>query len=410
LTITKRRLLEGGAAAVAASLFAKASWAQRTAPAASEPAWPTKPVRILVGFPAGASPDLATRAIAEPLSKILRQPVVVENKPGASGNTVADLVAKATDEHTIGALINGNLTIAKLLNPKLPFDPEKDFAPVGLIGTAPLVLAVSGNAEGKTAADQLLWVRNLGSGGKYGTPGVGTVGHLGMELIKSRAAITAQHKPYTGNPQVIAGLLANEIQLALSSCDTRCAASTSAGSMVSCITFALVRLACPLMFSAATMRPCAVHDGRGHRDQAFFQLLVHQAPLLLARLRHLGHERVDIGHRVLGHRLDAGGLQPRAHLVVFQVGQQQPAHRRAVRRQPRAHAQAHAHDLARGHAQHVDDVGASSTAAEHDSFTCCTSASITGSARFQIGIDDRYANPRSRMRGVSVKSLPSVTT
>jgi tripartite-type tricarboxylate transporter receptor subunit TctC len=178
-------------------------------------AWPTKPVRILVGFPAGASPDLATRAIAEPLSKILRQPVVVENKPGASGNTVADLVAKATDDHTIGALINGNLTIAKLLNPKLPFDPEKDFAPVGLIGTAPLVLAVSGNAEGKTAAEQLLWVRNLGSGGKYGTPGVGTVGHLGMELIKSRAAITAQHKPYTGNPQVIAGLLANEIQLAL---------------------------------------------------------------------------------------------------------------------------------------------------------------------------------------------------
>jgi tripartite-type tricarboxylate transporter receptor subunit TctC len=214
LTITKRRLLEGGAAAVAASFFAKASWAQRTAPA-GEAAWPTKPVHILVGFPAGASPDLAARAIAEPLSKILRQPVVVENKPGASGNTVADLVAKATDDHTVGALINGNLTIAKLLNPSLPFDPEKDFAPIGLIGTAPLVLVVSGSASGKTAAEQLLWVRNLGTGARYGTPGVGTVGHLGMELLKSRAAITAQHKPYTGNPQVIAGLLANEIQLAL---------------------------------------------------------------------------------------------------------------------------------------------------------------------------------------------------
>lgn len=219
MTITKRRLLEGGAAAVAASLLAKASWAQRASSSASSSAgdiaWPTKPVRILVGFPAGASPDLAARAVAEPLSKLLRQPVVVENKPGASGNTVADLVAKATDDHTIGALINGNLTIARLLNPSLPFDPEKDFAPVGLIGTAPLVLVVSGSAEGKTAADQLLWVRNLGSGARYGTPGVGTVGHLGMELIKSRAAITAQHKPYTGNPQVIAGLLANEIQLAL---------------------------------------------------------------------------------------------------------------------------------------------------------------------------------------------------
>jgi len=217
LKITKRRLLEGGAAAIAASLFPPASWAQRPAAGASggDAAWPTKPVRILVGFPAGASPDLAARAIAEPLSKILRQPVTVENKPGASGNLVADQVAKASDDHTIGALINGNLTIAKLLNPKLSFDPEKDFAPVGLIGTAPLVLVVSGNATGKTAADLLLWTRNLGSSGKYGTPGVGTVGHLGMELIKSRAAITAQHKPYTGNPQVIAGLLAGEIQLAL---------------------------------------------------------------------------------------------------------------------------------------------------------------------------------------------------
>ena len=217
MKITKRRLLEGGAAAVAASLFAPGSWAQRTGAGAagSDAAWPTKPVRILVGFPAGASPDLAARAIAEPLSKILRQPVTVENKPGASGNLVADQVAKANDDHTIGALINGNLTIAKLLNPKLGFDPERDFAPVGLIGTAPLVLVVSGNATGKTAADLLLWTRNLSSNGKYGTPGVGTVGHLGMELIKSRAAITAQHKPYTGNPQVIAGLLAGEIQLAL---------------------------------------------------------------------------------------------------------------------------------------------------------------------------------------------------
>ena len=215
MKITKRRLLEGGAAAIASTLFTPAAWAQRSGAASAEPAWPTKPVRILVGFPAGASPDLAARAVAEPLSKILRQPVTVENKPGASGNLVAEQVAKATDDHTIGALINGNLTIAKLLNPKLSFDPEKDFEPVGLIGTAPLVLVVSGNATGQTAADLLLWTRNLSSGGKYGTPGVGTVGHLGMELIKSRAAITAQHKPYTGNPQVIAGLLAGEIQLAL---------------------------------------------------------------------------------------------------------------------------------------------------------------------------------------------------
>lgn len=213
MKITKRRLLEGGAAAVATSLFSPGSWAQR---ASGEAAWPTKPIHILVGFPAGASPDLAARAVAEPLSKILRQPVVVENKPGASGNLVAEQVAKATDDHTIGALINGNLTIARLLNPAIAFDPEKDFAPVGLIGTAPLVLAVSGNAVGKTPADLLLWVRNLGGAAKYGTPGVGTVGHLGMELLKSRVAgFRPEHVPYQGNPQVITAMLGDQVQMGL---------------------------------------------------------------------------------------------------------------------------------------------------------------------------------------------------
>jgi tripartite-type tricarboxylate transporter receptor subunit TctC len=153
--ISKRRLLQSLAASACAPAWAQ----QATSPAAprsartagSAGAWPTQPVRLLVGFPAGASPDLAARAIAEPLSKLLGQPVTVENKPGASGNLAADLVAKSQDDHTIGALINGNLTIAKLLNPATPFDPEKDFAPVGLIGTAPLVLAVSGNAVGNNA-------------------------------------------------------------------------------------------------------------------------------------------------------------------------------------------------------------------------------------------------------------------
>jgi len=177
--------------------------------------WPSKPIRILVGFPAGASPDLAARAVAEPLSTLLGQPVLVENRPGSSGNLAADQVAKARDDHTIGALINGNLTIAKLLNPNTPFDPEKDFAPVSLIGTAPLVLAVSGNATGTKAEELLLWARNLSNAGKYGTPGVGTVGHLGMELLKSRTNITAQHVPFTGNPQVINAMLAGQIQLAL---------------------------------------------------------------------------------------------------------------------------------------------------------------------------------------------------
>jgi tripartite-type tricarboxylate transporter receptor subunit TctC len=114
--------------------------------------WPNKTVRLVVGFPAGSSPDLTARLLAEPLSKALGQSVIVDNKVGAGGNIAADYVAKATDGHTLGLMINGNMTVAGLLNPKLPYDPQKDLAPVSLIGTAPLVLAVPADAPGADAA------------------------------------------------------------------------------------------------------------------------------------------------------------------------------------------------------------------------------------------------------------------
>jgi tripartite-type tricarboxylate transporter receptor subunit TctC len=177
--------------------------------------WPTRPLKILVGFPAGTSPDLVARTLAEPLAKALGQPVVVENRPGAGGNIAADMVAKATDQHTIGVMINGNLTIAKLLNPQTPFDPAKDLAPISLIGTAPLVLAGLANASGNTAVDFLTVARMAGTTWSYGSPGVGTVGHIGMELLKNRTGINAVHVPYSGYPQVVTAMLGGQIQLSL---------------------------------------------------------------------------------------------------------------------------------------------------------------------------------------------------
>ncbi len=177
--------------------------------------WPTKTVKILVGFPAGTSPDLVARTLAEPLSKALGQPVIVENKPGAGGNIAADMVAKATDGHTIGVMINGNLTIARLLNPKTPYDPAKDLAPISLIGTAPLVLAAPANAPGNTAAEFLAAARSSGDKWSYGSPGIGTVGHIGMELLKARADMTPVHVPYPGYPQVVTAMLGGQIQLSM---------------------------------------------------------------------------------------------------------------------------------------------------------------------------------------------------
>jgi tripartite-type tricarboxylate transporter receptor subunit TctC len=172
-------------------------------------------VRIIVGFPAGSSPDLTARTLAEPLSKALGQPVIVENKVGAGGNIAADLVAKATDNHTIGLMINGNLTIAKLLNPKLPYDPLKDLAPISLIGVSPLVLTVPVSAPGASAQDFLAAARSAGDKWSYGSPGVGTVGHIGMELLKSRANINPVHVPYPGYPQVATAMIGGQLQLSM---------------------------------------------------------------------------------------------------------------------------------------------------------------------------------------------------
>ena len=133
--------------------------------------WPTQTVRLVVGFPAGSSPDLTARALAEPLAKALGQTVIVENKVGAGGNIAADFVAKSTDGHTLGLMINGNMTIARILNPKVPYDPLKDLAPISLIGKAPLVLTVPANAPGQTAAEWLSLAQKAGDQLSYASPG-----------------------------------------------------------------------------------------------------------------------------------------------------------------------------------------------------------------------------------------------
>lgn len=206
MMISKRHLIAAAAFAAVLPLSSTVS---------AQAAWPAKPVKLLVGFPGGSSPDVMARSIADGLSQALGQPVVVENRPGASGNIAADLVAKSTDEHTLGIVINGNLTVARLVNPATSFDPARDFAPISLLGTAPLVLTASGNAGGVTPAELLQWARSLGDKGNYGTPGNGTVAHLGMELLKSKTGIAAVHVPFPGNPQVVTALIAGQVQLSL---------------------------------------------------------------------------------------------------------------------------------------------------------------------------------------------------
>lgn len=206
----RRPVLRLSTAALALSLAAVA-----TAPAfAQTAAWPTKAVRIVVGFPGGSSPDAAARAIAEPLSKALGQPVVVDNKGGASGNIATEQIARASDDHTIGIVINGNLTSAKMLYPKLPYNVDRDFTFLTLVGTAPLVLVTRNDLP--SGAEFFAAAKAAGDKWSYGSVGNGSVAHLGMELLKSKVpGLAPVHVPYQGNPLVVTGLLGKQIELAL---------------------------------------------------------------------------------------------------------------------------------------------------------------------------------------------------
>jgi tripartite-type tricarboxylate transporter receptor subunit TctC len=208
----KRRTLTATALATALTAITTPVLSQGTGGTA--PGWPTKTVRILVGFPGGSTPDLVARSLAEPLSKVLGQAVIVENKAGASGNIAADQVAKATDDHTLGIVINGNLTSAKMLYPKLPYDPAKDFAYISLLASTPLVLVAS--AKSPEGADFFIAAAQGGDKWNYGSVGNGSVGHLGMELLKMKTkGLMPMHIPFKGNPEVITSLLAGDIQMAL---------------------------------------------------------------------------------------------------------------------------------------------------------------------------------------------------
>jgi tripartite-type tricarboxylate transporter receptor subunit TctC len=157
---------------------------------------------------------MTARTLAEPLGRALGQPVIIENRPGASGNIAADLVAKATDDHTLGIVINGNLTSAKLLYPQLPYDPAKDFSLISLLTTAPLILVAPAGLPAGSAF--FAAARQAGNQWNYGSVGTGSVAHLGMELIKSRApGLLPVHIPFAGNPQVVTAMQGGQIQMGL---------------------------------------------------------------------------------------------------------------------------------------------------------------------------------------------------
>ena len=175
---------------------------------------PTRPLRIIVPFAPGGQPDVVARALAEPLSKALGQPVIVENRPGAGGNIAAEAVAKAPpDGHTLLMGTNGPLAVSPALYRNLPYDPLKDLAPVTLVGTSPNLIAVN-PALGVSSLRELV-ERARAQPGKlnFSSVGKGSISQLSMELLNSVAGIRTVHIPYNGGAPAVTALLSGDVQI-----------------------------------------------------------------------------------------------------------------------------------------------------------------------------------------------------
>ena len=181
---------------------------------ASNAGWPERQLKLVVGFPAGTSPDLNARMLVDPLAQALGQPVVVENRVGAAGAIGAEVVAKATDGHTFGLIGIAALTIVPHLNPKLPYS-VKDFKPVTVIGSSPMLVAANNSINFKDAAEFFRLGAAAGTRWNYGSLGVGSTSHIGTELLKARTGIEAVHVPFNAAPAVIAAMVNGDIHFAL---------------------------------------------------------------------------------------------------------------------------------------------------------------------------------------------------
>jgi tripartite-type tricarboxylate transporter receptor subunit TctC len=176
--------------------------------------WPAKPVRLIVPFGPGSTPDVVARLLAERLQQKLGAAFVVENKPGASGNLGTDAVAKAEpDGYTIGVSIGGPLAINPLLFSKLPYDPAKDIAPITQLVTQPSILAVNTSLGVNSPGELIALLRKEPGKFNFASIGNGSLSHLAMEAVAQKSGTQIVHVPYQGSPQAVTALIRGDVQM-----------------------------------------------------------------------------------------------------------------------------------------------------------------------------------------------------
>jgi len=183
-------------------------------------AWPAKPIRLVVPFPAGGGTDLITREVANKLAGA-GYTFVIDNKPGSGGNIGVDAAAKApADGYTFVMGQTSNLAINPTLYSKLPYDPTRDLVPVSLVASAPLVIVTGADTPYKTLADVVNAAKARPGSINYATSGNGTVAHLAAESFQKAASVKLTHIPYKGASQGVTDVISGQVQLYVSSIPT----------------------------------------------------------------------------------------------------------------------------------------------------------------------------------------------
>ena len=202
----RRTLISRSATALAASaLLPPAVWAQ---------SYPAKPIKLLVPFPAGGATDILARAFSQKFSEKIGQPVVVENRPGAGGTIGSDAVAKAApDGYTLLLATSSTHSIGPAINPKIPYDADKDFTPVGYVASSPNLVLVPNTSPAKTMREFIDYARKNPGKLNYASSGNGTIVHLTTELFKSQSGTYMVHIPYRGTALAIPDLVSGKLDV-----------------------------------------------------------------------------------------------------------------------------------------------------------------------------------------------------
>jgi len=212
LLVSRRSLLLGASVSASAIAFGLPAAAQSR----DASAFPTRPVTLVVPFTTGSGSDTIARIIAPRLAELWKQPVVVDNRPGASGNLGADRVVKAApDGHTLLMAIN-TLAASPALYKSLPFKPATDLAPIGELATAGFGLIVNNDVPAKDMRSLLAYIKSKPPGSlNYASPGNGTPHHLGMELMKSALGVDVVHVPFKGFSGALTDTMSGQVQMML---------------------------------------------------------------------------------------------------------------------------------------------------------------------------------------------------